>query len=77
MVDKDFMAIKYSNANAEHNQLTNAKAILSNGFEHIDPGITVQHCSVQHSQQRWARKCYALSCMMPCTVLKLVESSMS
>ncbi|PVV22800.1 MAG: methyltransferase [gamma proteobacterium symbiont of Ctena orbiculata] len=39
MVDKDFMAIKYSNANAEHNQLTNAKAILSNGFEHIDPAL--------------------------------------
>jgi 16S rRNA G1207 methylase RsmC len=39
MVDKDFMAVKYSNENAERNQLTNAKAILSNAFEHIDPGL--------------------------------------
>ncbi|MES9971583.1 MAG: methyltransferase [Candidatus Thiodiazotropha sp.] len=39
MVDKDFMAIKYSNANAENNRLTNAKAILSNGFDHIDPEL--------------------------------------
>jgi 16S rRNA G1207 methylase RsmC len=37
MVDKDFMAVSYSNANAERNQLSNAKAILSNGFDHIDP----------------------------------------
>ena len=37
MVDKDFMAVDYSNANAERNRLPNAKAILSNGFDHIDP----------------------------------------
>jgi 16S rRNA G1207 methylase RsmC len=39
MVDKDFMAVNYSNANAERNNLNNAKAILSNGFDHIDPGL--------------------------------------
>jgi 16S rRNA G1207 methylase RsmC len=39
MVDKDFMAVSYSNANAEHNQISNAKAILSNGFDHIDPEL--------------------------------------
>ncbi|MBT2971265.1 MAG: methyltransferase [gamma proteobacterium symbiont of Ctena orbiculata] len=39
MVDKDFMAVDYSNANAERNQVRNAKAILSNGFDHIDPTL--------------------------------------
>jgi 16S rRNA G1207 methylase RsmC len=39
MVDKDFMAVNYSNGNAERNQLPNAKAILSNGFDHIDPAL--------------------------------------
>ncbi|MCG7871107.1 MAG: methyltransferase [Candidatus Thiodiazotropha lotti] len=37
LVDKDFMAVDYANANAKRNNLTNAKAILSNGFDHIDP----------------------------------------
>ena len=36
LVDKDFMAIEYSNKNAKLNQLTNATAMLSNGFQHID-----------------------------------------
>lgn len=36
MVDKDFMAVEYSNKNAALNKLPNAKAILSNGFQHID-----------------------------------------
>ncbi len=36
MVDKDFMAVEYSNKNAEINKLSNAKAMLSNGFQHID-----------------------------------------
>jgi len=36
LVDKDFMAIEYSNKNANLNQITNAKAMLSNGFQHID-----------------------------------------
>ncbi|MES9990960.1 MAG: methyltransferase [Candidatus Thiodiazotropha sp.] len=39
MVDKDFMAVDYSNANAERNQLKNARAMLSNGFDHIDPSL--------------------------------------
>jgi 16S rRNA G1207 methylase RsmC len=36
MVDKDFMAIEYANANAQRNRLGNARAILSNAFDHID-----------------------------------------
>lgn len=36
LVDKDFMAIKYSNKNARNNNIDNAKAILSNGFQHVD-----------------------------------------
>ncbi|MES9827576.1 MAG: methyltransferase [Candidatus Thiodiazotropha sp.] len=39
MVDKDFMAVNYSNDNAERNRLTNAKAILSNAFDQIDPSL--------------------------------------
>ncbi|MEW8230269.1 MAG: methyltransferase [Candidatus Thiodiazotropha endolucinida] len=39
MVDKDFMAVNYSNDNAERNRLTNAKAILSNAFDHIDSSL--------------------------------------
>jgi 16S rRNA G1207 methylase RsmC len=39
MVDKDFMAVDYSNANAKRNGLTNARAQLSNGFDHIDPEL--------------------------------------
>lgn len=37
MVDKDFMAVHYSNKNLKHNQISNAKAVLSNGFQHLDP----------------------------------------
>lgn len=36
LVDKDFMAIEYSNKNASINNISNAKAMLSNGFQHID-----------------------------------------
>ncbi len=36
MVDKDFMAVEYSNKNAKLNKLSNAKAILSNGFQHVE-----------------------------------------
>ena len=36
LVDKDFMAVEYSNKNAQLNQLSNATAMLSNGFQHID-----------------------------------------
>ena len=35
MVDKDFMAVEYANRNAALNKLPNAKAMLSNGFQHI------------------------------------------
>jgi 16S rRNA G1207 methylase RsmC len=37
LVDKDFMAVEFSNANAKRNGLANASAQLSNGFQHIDP----------------------------------------
>ncbi len=36
MVDKDFMAVEYSNHNAKLNQIDNAQAQLSNAFQHID-----------------------------------------
>lgn len=39
MVDKDFMAVEYSNKNAALNKLPNAKAMLSNGFQHIDKNL--------------------------------------
>ncbi len=39
MVDKDFMAVDYSNANAQRNKLGNARAMLSNGFDHVDPQL--------------------------------------
>jgi 16S rRNA (guanine1207-N2)-methyltransferase len=37
LVDKDFIAIEYSNKNIEQNHIHNAEAMLSNGFDHIDP----------------------------------------
>lgn len=36
MVDKDFVAIDLSNLNAKHNNLTNAKAYLSDGFSNVE-----------------------------------------
>ncbi len=36
LLDKDFIAVEYSNKNAKINNLENAKAILSNGFDHVD-----------------------------------------
>lgn len=36
LADKDFMAVEYSNKNAELNDIRNARAQLSNGFQHID-----------------------------------------
>lgn len=39
MVDKDFMAVEYSNKNAQINHIKNANAILSNGFQHVDPAL--------------------------------------
>lgn len=37
MVDKDFVAVDYANRNAALNGLANASALLSNGFDQIDP----------------------------------------
>ncbi|MCU7853358.1 MAG: methyltransferase [Candidatus Thiodiazotropha sp. (ex Monitilora ramsayi)] len=39
MLDKDFMAVEYANANAKRNGLDNTQASLSNGFDHIDPAL--------------------------------------
>ena len=39
LVDKDFMAVEYSNKNAKNNVITNATAKLSNGFQHIDSAM--------------------------------------
>ncbi len=39
MVDKDFMAVEYANANARRNGLGNARAMLSNAFDHVDPAL--------------------------------------
>ncbi|MEE4246465.1 MAG: methyltransferase [Kangiellaceae bacterium] len=36
MADKDFVAVNYANQNATLNKASNAKAILSNGFEQLD-----------------------------------------
>ncbi|PID47090.1 MAG: methyltransferase [Proteobacteria bacterium] len=36
MADKDFMAVEYANRNAVLNNVNNAEAILSNGFQHVD-----------------------------------------
>ena len=35
MVDKDFVAIEYANANCKHNNISNANAMLSDGLKHI------------------------------------------
>lgn len=35
LVDKDFLAVEYTQANAERNRLGNAQAYLSNGFSHV------------------------------------------
>lgn len=39
MVDKDFVAVDYSNKNAELNHLANAKAYLSNGLSNVPKDI--------------------------------------
>lgn len=38
MVDKDFVAVEYSNRNTKRNGVANANAQLSNGFAQVDPG---------------------------------------
>ncbi len=35
LVDKDFMAVEYTQKNIERNTVTNAKAYLSDGFSHV------------------------------------------
>jgi len=37
MVDKDFVAVEYANANARRNGVSNAEAMLSDGLKHIPP----------------------------------------
>jgi 16S rRNA (guanine1207-N2)-methyltransferase len=39
MLDKDFVAVDYSNRNAERNGIRNAHAQLSNGFDQVDPSL--------------------------------------
>jgi len=39
MIDKDFVAVEYSNRNARLNGLANASARLSDGFRDIDPAL--------------------------------------
>ncbi len=38
MVDKDFVAVDYANANAKRNHIGNAKAMLSDGLNQVDTG---------------------------------------
>jgi 16S rRNA G1207 methylase RsmC len=40
LVDKDFVAVEYSNQNARLNGLANARALLSNGFDQIPPDLS-------------------------------------
>lgn len=37
LVDKDFVAVDYANANIRHNAIPNARALLSNGFDQLPP----------------------------------------
>lgn len=39
MVDKDFLAVEYAQANADRNGLTNAQSYLSNGFSHVPANL--------------------------------------
>ena len=39
MVDKDFMAVEYANKNCALNGISNAKAMLSNGLQHVPEGM--------------------------------------
>lgn len=42
MVDKDFVAVEYANANARRNGVRNAHAMLSDGLRHVPPqGFTL------------------------------------
>ncbi len=37
LVDKDFVAVEYSEKNRRHNRIDNASCLLSNGFAQIPP----------------------------------------
>ena len=39
LVDKDFVAVDYTEKNLLRNRIENARAILSNGFDQIDPEL--------------------------------------
>ena len=39
LVDKDFVAVEYSERNAKLNDIDNAHCYLSNGFSHVDPSL--------------------------------------
>jgi 16S rRNA (guanine1207-N2)-methyltransferase len=39
MVDKDFVAVDFAARNARRNGLTNAQALLSNGFDQVPPAL--------------------------------------
>jgi len=41
LVDKDFVAIEYTAANAERNKLTNTQAYLSNGFSAVPDDVSL------------------------------------
>lgn len=41
LIDKDFLAVDYSNRNAALNRLSNANAYLSNGFSHVDSALSL------------------------------------
>ena len=41
MVDKDFLAVEYTRANAQRNALTNVQAYLSNGFSHVPTDLAL------------------------------------
>jgi len=40
LVDKDFVAVDFSNKNIRCNHVNNAEALLSNGFDQIPPNLT-------------------------------------
>ena len=40
LLDKDFVAVEYANRNAAHNNVGNARALLSNGFAQAPDGAS-------------------------------------
>jgi len=41
LVDKDFLAVQYAQANAQRNHLNNVQAYLSNGFSHVPTDVSL------------------------------------